>query len=142
VPCYLDGNDGIVGISYYDLLPAFDLTLFPSYYEPWGYTPLESVAFGVPTVTDNKAGFGQWVLDNFANGIENCGVKVVERNDSDYLRSRDEIAAATVAYCSSDLTARLHARNMAFLTSAKTDWKYFMSHYDKAFKIALHHNNR
>ena len=65
VPSYLDGSDGIVNISYYDLLPAFDLTLFPSYYEPWGYTPLESVAFGVPTVTDDKAGFGQWVLDNF-----------------------------------------------------------------------------
>ena len=57
VPSYLDGSDGIVNISYYDLLPAFDLTLFPSYYEPWGYTPLESVAFGVPTVTDDKAGF-------------------------------------------------------------------------------------
>lgn len=142
VPCYLDGNDGIVGISYYDLLPAFDLTLFPSYYEPWGYTPLESVAFGVPTVTDNKAGFGQWVLDNFTNGIENCGVKVVERNDADYLRSRDEIAATVIAYEASDQTARLHARNMAFLTSAKTDWKFFMEHYDTAFRIALHNNNR
>jgi len=142
VPCYLDGNDGIVGISYYDLLPAFDLTLFPSYYEPWGYTPLESVAFGVPTVTDNKAGFGQWVLDNFADGIENCGVKVVERSDSDYLRSRDEIAETAIAYESADQTARLHARNMAFLTSAKTDWKFFMAYYDAAFRIALHHNNR
>lgn len=137
VPCYLDGNDGIVGISYYDLLPAFDLTLFPSYYEPWGYTPLESVAFGVPTVTDNKAGFGQWVLDNFANGIDSCGVKVVERNDSDYLRSRDEIASAALVYEEADAAVRLHARNMAFLTSAKTDWKYFMAHYDRAFEIAL-----
>lgn len=137
VPCYLDGNDGIIGISYYDILPAFDLTLFPSYYEPWGYTPLESVAFGVPTVTDNKAGFGQWVLDNFANGIDNCGVKVVERNDSDYFNSRDEIASAALAYQSSDPNARLHARNMAFLTSAKTDWKYFIAYYYEAFGIAL-----
>lgn len=137
VPCYLDGNDGIVNISYYDLLPAFDLTLFPSYYEPWGYTPLESVAFGVPTVTDNKAGFGQWVLDNFANGINSCGVTVVERNDSDYHRTKDEIANAALDYEGSDANVRLHARNMAFLTSAKTDWKYFMAHYDRAFQIAL-----
>lgn len=137
VPCYLDGNDGIVEISYYDILASFDLTLFPSYYEPWGYTPLESVAFGVPTITDNKAGFGQWVLDNFANGIDSCGVMVVERNDSDYLSSRDEIARAAIAYEESDAMRRLHARNMAFLTSAKTDWKYFMAHYDKAFTIAL-----
>lgn len=137
VPCYLDGNDGIVGISYYDLLAAFDLTLFPSYYEPWGYTPLESVAFGVPTVTDNKAGFGQWVLDNFKNGIENCGVTVVDRTDSNYHTARTEIANAALAYEGADSNTRLHARNMAFLTSAKTDWKFFMQHYDRAFEIAL-----
>ncbi len=137
VPCYLDGMDGIVNISYYDILPAFDLTLFPSYYEPWGYTPLESVAFGVPTVTDNKAGFGQWVLDNFTNGVNNCGVAVVNRTDSNYLQARDEIAEAAVRYEAEDQTARLHARNMAFLTSGKTDWKYFIAHYDEAFRIAL-----
>ena len=141
VPCYLDGNDGIVDISYYDLLSAFDLTLFPSYYEPWGYTPLESVAFGVPTVTDNKAGFGQWVLDNFTNGIENCGVKVVPRDDSGYAMTRDEIATAALAYEAEDTHARLQARNMAFLTSAKTDWKYFIAHYDKAFRVALSRKN-
>ena len=137
VPCYLDGNDGIVQISYYDLLPALDLTLFPSYYEPWGYTPLESVAFGVPTVTDNKAGFGQWVLDNFTNGLNNCGVEVVERNDADYAQACGKIAAAALEYEAEDATSRLQACNMAFLTSAKTDWKYFAAHYDEAFKIAL-----
>ncbi|MDE7401963.1 MAG: glycogen/starch synthase [Muribaculaceae bacterium] len=137
VPCYLDGGDGIVNISYYDLLPAFDLTLFPSYYEPWGYTPLESVAFGVPTVTDNKAGFGQWVLDNFENGIGRCGVKVVERSDSGYEHTRSEIAQATLDYEDSDASSRLHARNMAFLTAVKTDWKYFIEHYNRAFDIAL-----
>ena len=82
VPCYLDGKDGVVDISYYDLLPAIDLTLFPSYYEPWGYTPLESIAFGVPTVTSDKSGFGQWILSNFINSISACGVKVVGRTDS------------------------------------------------------------
>ena len=65
IPCYLDGHDGIIDISYYELMPAIDLTMFPSYYEPWGYTPLESIAFGVPTVTTDKAGFGQWVSDHF-----------------------------------------------------------------------------
>lgn len=140
VPCYLDGNDGIVNISYYDILPAFDLTLFPSYYEPWGYTPAESVAFGVPTVTDNKAGFGQWVLDNFTDGISNCGVKVVDRTDSNYHQAKDQIADAALAYEACDPNARLHARNMAFLTSAKTDWKYFIKSYDEAFRVALQHS--
>lgn len=142
VPVYLDGNDGIVNISYYDLLPALDLTIFPSYYEPWGYTPMESVAFGVPTITDDKAGFGQWVLDNFHNGIEQCGVQVVERGDTNYDKACDGIARAALAYAEANANGRLHARNLAFLTSAKTDWKYFIAFYDKAFRIALCHNTR
>ena len=56
VPSYLNGDDGIFNMPYYDLLIGFDLTVFPSYYEPWGYTPLESLAFHVPTVTTNLAG--------------------------------------------------------------------------------------
>lgn len=142
VPCYLDGSDGIVQISYYDLLPALDLTIFPSYYEPWGYTPLESVAFGVPTITDDKAGFGQWVLDNFQNGIDNCGVCVVDRSDTNYAEACNTIATAAVALETASPNARRHARNMAFLTSAKTDWKYFIIHYDEAFRIALEKRNK
>jgi len=60
VPSYLNGDDGIFNVSYYDLLIGLDLTVFPSYYEPWGYTPLESVAFSVPTITTSLSGFGLW----------------------------------------------------------------------------------
>lgn len=70
IPYYLDGHDpmfsemdnadGGKGFSYYDLLIGMDATVFPSYYEPWGYTPLESVAFHIPTVTTSLAGFGAW----------------------------------------------------------------------------------
>ena len=60
VPCYLNGLDGILDQSYYDLLVGMDLTIYPSYYEPWGYTPLESVRYGVPTITTTLAGFGLW----------------------------------------------------------------------------------
>lgn len=137
VPSYLDGHDGIIDIAYYDLLPAFDLTLFPSYYEPWGYTPLESTAFGVPTVTTDKAGFGQWVLDNFKNGLRQCGVYVVSREDSNYVESRDAIANAASAYYQESAIARSEARHAAFLTAEKADWKFFVSHYDEAFKTAI-----
>lgn len=142
IPSYLDGHDGVVNIPYYDLLSAFDLTMFPSYYEPWGYTPLESVAFGVPTITDDKAGFGQWVLDNFVNGLESCGVEVVERTDSNYGEAADKIAATALRYITEDAGDRLQARNMAFLTSAKADWKFFILNYDRAYEIALSRNMR
>ncbi len=137
VPSYLDGNDGILNISYYDILPAIDLTIFPSYYEPWGYTPLESTAFGVPTVTTDKAGFGQWVLDNFKNGLSNCGVYVVSREDSNYFGSQESIASAAFDYSTATPVVRSAARHAAFLTAEKADWNFFIRYYDEAFEIAL-----
>lgn len=142
VPSYLDGHDGVVDITYYDLLPALDLTMFPSYYEPWGYTPLESVAFGVPTITDDKAGFGQWVLDNFQNGLMKSGVYVVDRTDSNYAQAAALIRMAALEYITEDVSLRLKERNLAFLTAAKADWKFFILNYDKAFEIALSRNVR
>jgi len=69
VPAYLNGDDGVFNLSYFDLLPGFDLSVFPSYYEPWGYTPLESVASRVPTITTMQAGFGKWVLEESPLGF-------------------------------------------------------------------------
>lgn len=142
VPVYLDGGDGIVNISYYDLLPALDLTIFPSYYEPWGYTPLESIAFSVPTVTTDKSGFGQWILSTMANSILETGVKVVERNDSGYHETVQEIAFAAVRYLRADATDIARGRMAASATAEKADWKYFMVHYDEAFRVALENRNQ
>ncbi len=137
IPCYLDANDGIVNIGYYDLLPALDLTVFASYYEPWGYTPLESVAFGVPTITTDKAGFGQWVLQTLSSSIVNTGVEVVERNDRDYHKTVEKIAAIGASYARATEKEVSKARNSATATSLKADWRFFLTHYDEAFRIAL-----
>ena len=86
VPTYLDGHDGILDLPYYDLLSALDLTLFPSYYEPWGYTPLESIAYGVPTVTTDLSGFGQAILELYGEPATESlqhGVQVIPRRDHD-----------------------------------------------------------
>ena len=82
IPSYLNGNDGVFNMSYYELLSGLDLTLFPSYYEPWGYTPLESLAFRVPTLTTTLAGFGLWVRTYY--GKKHPGITVLDRNDSNY----------------------------------------------------------
>ncbi len=79
MPSYLNGNDGIFNTPYYNLLIGLDLTVFPSYYEPWGYTPLESIAFSVPTVTTTLAGFGKWINDMIPEAAES--VEVINRND-------------------------------------------------------------
>lgn len=141
VPSYLNGNDGVVNISYYNMLPALDLTLFPSYYEPWGYTPLESTAFGVPTVTTDKAGFGQWVLDNFRNGLDHCGVFVTSREDSNYNESKELIADAAARYMATGGKERTDARHAAFITAEKADWAFFIKYYEDAFRVAADRRN-
>ena len=81
VPSYLNGDDGVFNMPYYDLLIGMDLTVFPSYYEPWGYTPLESLAFKVPTLTTTLAGFGLWVKEHY--NMNHPGIDIIHREDGD-----------------------------------------------------------
>ena len=137
VPSYLNGNDGIFNMSYYDLLIGFDLTIFPSYYEPWGYTPLESVAFAVPTITTDLAGFGLWVnsLKN-QHGI-NDGVEVLHRSDYNYSEVADGIKD-TVALFSTKTEAEIkEIRKRAGQVAEQALWKHFIQYYYEAYDIAL-----
>lgn len=136
VPCYLDGNDGIFNKTYYELLPAMDATVFPSYYEPWGYTPLESVAFGIPTVTTTLSGFGQWVKNICGNDFEETGVAVITRTDSNYREVVSDIAQtlAKIANGQIDYTRLSQA---AVATAKRADWVHFINYYTQAFNIAL-----
>lgn len=136
VPCYLDGHDGIVNISYYDLLPALDLTIFPSYYEPWGYTPLESIAFGVPTVSSDKAGFGQWALDEFGPS-SSSGVSVISRTDSNYDADVAEVARIIEQRAALPPRQAQALRRAAATTALRADWKYFIARYTEAYRDAF-----
>lgn len=139
VPSYLDGHDGIVDISYYDLLPGIDLSVFASYYEPWGYTPLESIAFGVPTVTTDKAGFGEWALEQGDNSPLASGVAVMARCDSNYTQCRENISDIALGYMHAPASERKEARKAAMLTARKAEWKFFIKDYFEAFATALGH---
>lgn len=137
VPCYLNGDDGIFNMKYYDLLPGFDLTVFPSYYEPWGYTPLESIAFGVPTITTDLAGFGRWVNDQSEGKQVECGVNVIHRSDSNYSQALAEMVESIVRflYMTPEQVAML--REAAQRTAHEAVWKNFIKHYDDAYVVAL-----
>ena len=138
VPCYLNGDDGIFDMSYYQLLPAFDATVFASYYEPWGYTPLESIAFGVPTVTTTLAGFGAWILEEWPGaGFDKCGVAVVTRTDGNYAEAADAIAADLRALVATPESTLADYRRKAAAAAAKASWKNFIPFYQEAYCIAL-----
>jgi glycosyltransferase involved in cell wall biosynthesis len=138
VPCYLDGCDGIFNKDYYSLLPAFDGTVFASYYEPWGYTPLESIAFGVPTVTTTLAGFGAWVEATWPGaGFERCGVEVVGRTDHNYHECVGAIAGEIGKLATMSTQATAQARKEAMDAARKADWTIFIEQYMQAFRIAF-----
>lgn len=137
VPCYLNGTDGIFDMSYYSLLPGFDLSVFASYYEPWGYTPLESVAFGVPTITTTLAGFGLWAQEAGAAGLEKGGVDVVPRDDDNYVAATARIAADVAAYMTLPAAAVAASRRSARATAAKARWCDFIKYYQQAYCDAL-----
>jgi phosphorylase/glycogen(starch) synthase len=135
VPSYLNGDDGVFNMTYYDLLIGFDLTVFPSYYEPWGYTPLESLAFHVPTITTTLTGFGLWVNKQFKN--PGNGITVIERTDSNDEEVISEISKTIVKYTTLDERAVYEAREKALEISKTALWKNLIKYYYKAYSIAL-----
>ncbi len=139
VPCYLDGTDGLFGgLTYYDLLPGLDATVFPSYYEPWGYTPLEAVAFSVPTITTTLAGFGQWVNVTFGeNKFPACGVHVNERNDGNYSELCNAIADQLLNLERADEKTVQSLRKAASTTADLAAWKHFITYYETAYCDAM-----
>ena len=138
VPCYLDGQDGLMNLSYYDVVLGNDICVYPSYYEPWGYTPLEAVAFKVPCITTDLAGFGLWANKVFGHyGELEDGVKVIHRTDYNYSEVADLIKD-TVAHFSVMHKAQVDAcRKAAEALSKKALWKEFIEYYYEAYDIAL-----
>jgi Glycosyltransferase len=136
VPCYLDGKDGIFNKPYYDILIGMDATVYPSYYEPWGYTPLESVAFGVPTITTNLAGFGLWAKKMVSGDNIDEGVVVANRTDFNYFDIADSICQAIAELAVRNKNERKTIKNNCLNLAKEAEWSSFISYYDEAFAIA------
>ncbi len=134
VPAYLNGHDGIFNRSYYDLLSAFDLSVFPSYYEPWGYTPLESAAFGVPSVTTSLSGFGRWVQASFG---ENKGLMVVPRGDSNDKEVINRITDLMQNFYFADSVQVKIAQKDADRVAEAAQWKKFIKYYNETYETAI-----
>ena len=138
LPCYLDGKDGILNMTYYDIVLGNDLCIYPSYYEPWGYTPLEAVAFKVPCITTDLAGFGLWANSVFGRyGEIQDGVKVIHRTDYNYSEVADNIKDTVAEYSAFTKKQVDEARKHASELSKKALWSEFIKFYEEAYDIAL-----
>ncbi|MCF8337591.1 MAG: alpha-glucan family phosphorylase [Bacteroidales bacterium] len=135
VPAYLNGKDGLLNLTYYQLLSGFDLTIFPSYYEPWGYTPLESMAYRVPTITTSLTGIGQWVKERYPESSP--GIQVIDRNESnrdEVIRQIADTIKEILSYPEEDIE---DLKQNAWEISRKALWSQLINHYYNAYGKAL-----
>ncbi len=136
IPSYLNGDDGVLNISYYDLLMGLDLTIFPSYYEPWGYTPLESLAFGVPTITSNLAGFGLWVRDHNPQ-FEKNGIIIIDRDHGDQNNAQNALTSSIEKFLLLSQNEHEMLRSNALKIAETVRWRDLISAYYKLFTIGF-----
>jgi len=137
IPSYLTGEDGLLNMPYYDVLIGMDATAFPSYYEPWGYTPLESVAFGIPTITTQLSGFGQWVIGHDASTLKATGVEVLRRYDDNFIGVSQQLCDTIVELSKMDIKEKTAIDRAASRIAVEAEWKNFIVYYQQAFDIAL-----
>lgn len=136
-PAMLDGNDGFFNMPYEDIIAACDFGFFPSWYEPWGYTPQECAAWAVPTLTTDLSGFGMWARNAQKNMEGPLGVEVTPRKGMSFEQtavSLHNFIIEAVKYSPETMAAlRKKARSVAEMTS----WSNFFANYKEAFQIAL-----
>jgi phosphorylase/glycogen(starch) synthase len=131
---YLDGRDGLLDMPYYDALAAADLGVFPSFYEPWGYTPLEAVALGVPAITSDLAGFGRWA-DGLKGGTGHA-VSVIARADRGDEAVIGDLLAVLEDHARLDERALDPIRQRARQIASRATWRSFFGGYDRAYSMA------
>jgi len=135
-PQFISPTNPLFGIEYSQFVRGCHLGIFPSYYEPWGYTPMECIASGVPAITSDLSGFGDFVLRTIPNH-ENSGVYVVRRSKQTDEVSADQLADFFLSYIQSSRRSRITMRNEVEQCAENFDWKYLISHYLKAYSMAV-----
>ena len=135
-PIYLSGADGLLNLEYYEAMQGSHLGIFPSYYEPWGYTPLEAGALGVSSVTTDLAGFGRYFCTECAQS-DTPGIFVLKRlnkSDDDVVNQLvDVMFKFTELSKENRIANKLQARKVASMA----DWKNFVDNYIEAHNLAV-----
>lgn len=135
-PEFIKPENPLWGMEYEQFVRGCHLGVFPSLYEPWGYTPLECMACGVPAVSSDLAGFGRYVQDNIV-GHEELGVVVLGRRGRSYHDAAADLTRKLVAYCQLRRRERIALRNAVERSSWEFDWGRLAAQYHKAHDMAL-----
>lgn len=135
-PDFIASTNPLFGLDYGQFVRGCHLGVFPSYYEPWGYTPLECVVRGVPTVTSDLSGFGDYIMQ-IMRDYENRGIYVINRKSQTYNQAADEMAEILFKFVKMQRRERIMQRNRVENISDVFDWMNLRSYYDTAHDLAL-----
>lgn len=135
-PDFINSTNPLFGMDYSQFVRGCHLGIFPSYYEPWGYTPLECMASGVPAVTSDLSGFGDYLLRNMPDH-EKGGMLVVERGKRTFDWSARQLASFLYKFLQQDRRSRIMQRNNVENYSAAFDWVNLARHYEEAYQSVL-----
>ncbi|BDD00135.1 glycosyltransferase [Persicobacter psychrovividus] len=135
-PDFISPASPLFGMEYGQFVRGCHLGVFPSYYEPWGYTPLEAMASGVPSVTSDLAGFGDYVVNNLQDHEEK-GIYVIDRKNANFDAGADQLAYKLHKFIKMDRRQRISQRNKTEHNSTFFDWHNLIHHYDKAHNLAI-----
>jgi glycogen(starch) synthase len=135
-PDFITATSPLFGMEYSQFIRGCHLGIFPSYYEPWGYTPMECIASGVPAVTSDLSGFGDYVLRNLPNP-EESGIFVIERGKRSFEWSANQLAEVMFRFLTQNRRERIMQRNRVENGSAVFDWQHLIRYYRQAYHMAL-----
>lgn len=136
-PIYLTGADGLTDLNYYEAITASHLGVFPSYYEPWGYTPMETGALGIASVTTDLAGFGRYIKQFKKDDEKNQGIFIVKRENKKYQEIVDDLASVFIRFSSFDKQERIENKIQAKRLADTADWNNLAQQYIIAHNLAV-----
>lgn len=135
-PDFIASTNPLFGLDYGQFVRGCHLGVFPSYYEPWGYTPLECVVRGIPTVTSDQSGFGDFIMQ-IMRDYENRGIYVVNRRTQSFNEAADQLANILFRFVRMSQRDRIAQRNRVESIAEVFDWTNLRSYYDTAHDLAL-----
>ena len=135
-PDFISPTSPLFGMEYGQFVRGCHLGIFPSYYEPWGYTPLECIASGVPAIASDLSGFGDYIVKNIDINSKD-GMFVINRKQGNFEAAADELTINLYDFINQDRRERIEQRNAAESCSVHFGWKNLTSFYQKAYKLAL-----
>lgn len=137
-PTYVEENDGLLNMSYYDTISGFHLGIFPSLYEPWGYTPAESAALGIPAITTDTSGFGKYVSSKMKIADKDeRGIIVIERENKSEYEVTKELEEEMYYYVGLTKMQRIKNKMVAENFSLKISWEFLIDNYINAYGLAI-----